>query len=324
MLASLKISIAMCTYNGEKYLQEQLDSFLQQTRLPDELVVCDDGSQDETVFLLRAFASEAPFPVHIHLNPQNLGFVKNFEKASCFCQGDIIAFADQDDVWLPHKLAEIERLFKEDPQVGCVFSNSTLVDEHLKPLGYSHWDLLGFTSRLHESFIQGDTLGLWLEKNYVSGAGMAFRANLRDLVLPIPTYWIHDHWISFVIRVFMKTAIIQDHLYKYRLHSSQLIGAKAIKLRDKWGTLFKMPHKDFKPNIVRLYAALLCLLSDSRLNNKPLIEYIEDKIEHCNVRDHMPNSILQRFPLVVREFFTGRYHRYSYGWKSVAKDLFLS
>lgn len=100
----MKISIAMATYNGAKYLQEQLDSFVTQTRQPDELVVCDDGSSDATVEILRHFAAGAPFAVEIHENEVNLSHAKNFEKALSLCGGDVIFFSDQDEVWFPEKV----------------------------------------------------------------------------------------------------------------------------------------------------------------------------------------------------------------------------
>src|SRR6266550_1879624 len=131
----------MCTYNGSLYLREQLDSIMRQTRLPDELVICDDCSVDETRQIIEDFASVAPFPVHLHVNEQNLGSTKNFEKAISLCEGDAIALADQDDVWNPFKLDRIETVLNSSPKVGLVFSDAEVVDEKLKPLGYNLWQL---------------------------------------------------------------------------------------------------------------------------------------------------------------------------------------
>src|ERR1700761_4532631 len=99
-----KISVALCTFNGELFLRQQLASIQQQTRLPDELLVCDDGSSDQTLTIVREFAASAPFPVKLFENEQNLGFAANFERAIRLCEGSLIALCDQDDIWYPTRL----------------------------------------------------------------------------------------------------------------------------------------------------------------------------------------------------------------------------
>ena len=110
------VSVALCTYNGTRYLKDQIDSIASQTRVPHELVVCDDCSSDDTVKILEAFASRAPFPVRLSVNPTNLGSTKNFAQAIALCRGDIIALCDQDDVWHPAKLERLASVFAVD---GC-------------------------------------------------------------------------------------------------------------------------------------------------------------------------------------------------------------
>ncbi len=100
----MKISVALCTYNGSAYLGEQLTSLAGQTVPPFELVVCDDGSTDNTLQLIQSFSRRAPFPVRLHVNPENLQFTGNFLEAASLCEGDAIAFCDQDDFWEPEKL----------------------------------------------------------------------------------------------------------------------------------------------------------------------------------------------------------------------------
>src|SRR5215470_8302349 len=109
------ISVAMCTYNGARFLAEQLGSLAAQSRLPDELVVCDDGSTDESAEIVKDFARHAPFPVRLEVNEENLGATKNFEKAIGLCRGEVIALSDQDDVWYPKKLELHESVFVADP-----------------------------------------------------------------------------------------------------------------------------------------------------------------------------------------------------------------
>ena len=113
----------MCTYNGAEFLQAQLESILAQTRPPDEIVVCDDGSTDDTEAVLKRFSG-----LVLHLNKQNLGSVKNFEQAIGLCTGDIIALSDQDDVWREDKLHSIEQAFRKTPTAGLVFSDAEIVD----------------------------------------------------------------------------------------------------------------------------------------------------------------------------------------------------
>ncbi|MGF1549982.1 MAG: glycosyltransferase [Sphingomonadaceae bacterium] len=130
------ISIAMATYNGAAFLEEQLASLAAQQPEPAELVVCDDGSTDDTIAILERFASRASFPVHIHRNERNLGYVENFLKAAQLCRGDWISFCDQDDVWLPDNLASVARAIGATPGAALVGHKAAVVDRNLAPLGY--------------------------------------------------------------------------------------------------------------------------------------------------------------------------------------------
>jgi rhamnosyltransferase len=123
----MHISIAMGTYNGERFLKQQLDSFAAQSLLPAELVVCDDGSSDRTIDILKEFAAQAPFLVRIHRNETNLGYRANFLKCAARCRGDLIAFSDQDDVWRPYKLAEQVEHFN-NPAVLLSGHRAALID----------------------------------------------------------------------------------------------------------------------------------------------------------------------------------------------------
>ena len=145
--SDLKVSVAMCTYNGERYVEEQLMSFAAQTRLPDEIVICDDGSADDTIKIASEISEHLPFPVRIYENSENLGVTKNFEKALQLCVGDIIFFSDQDDILMPEKIETIIEEFRNEPDIGYVFSDARIVDEALHPLGYTMWETVSFNSR---------------------------------------------------------------------------------------------------------------------------------------------------------------------------------
>src|SRR5215213_2898715 len=140
----MKISVAMCTYNGAELLPAQLQSIITQSRPPDEIVICDDRSTDDTQALIKKFATDSPIPITLHINQQNLGSVKNFERAISLCTGDVIALSDQDDVWRSDKLERFETVLNSSPTAGLVFSDADVVDENLKPLNRRMWDEVGF------------------------------------------------------------------------------------------------------------------------------------------------------------------------------------
>ncbi|MDY6263405.1 MAG: glycosyltransferase [Fibrobacter sp.] len=134
MTNTKKISIALATYNGEKYLSELLDSLLTQTVLPDEIVVSDDCSKDNTIQILRDYSKK--LPIKVLCNESNLGVNKNFEKAVKMCSGDYILICDQDDVWLPNNIEKKICILEKMPQhlPMLVFSQSIVTDKNLRIL----------------------------------------------------------------------------------------------------------------------------------------------------------------------------------------------
>lgn len=321
-MAQLHISIAMCTYNGERFLAEQLGSFLQQTRLPDELVVCDDASQDGTGTILKNFADQAPFMVRLFKNEENLGFAKNFEKAVSLCQGDLIAFSDQDDVWLPEKLACFEEAFQENPDVGCAFSDAAIVDENLQPMGFSLWEQAGF--KFLPKYAPKEFTRIFSRRTAILGAVLTFRSTLRDTILPLPQYWVHDEWIPFAASILMGVVFINHKLVIYRQHSSQCCGYRTATILTRMNIAVKLPRDNFKQKAIMWRVARDRLLSDKRFDIDNTIKAdLERKIQYFSFRADLPYSRLRRIPLVVREIISGRYHRYSSGLKSALKDLLI-
>lgn len=134
----IKVSVAMATYNGSKYLNQQLDSLASQDYLPFELVVCDDNSSDDTIAILTHFARRAPFPVFIHKNSSNIGPIANFFKAISYCSGDWISFCDQDDVWLKHKIHDVVIAVQSNPNCICVFQYASLTNASLSHYTVNH------------------------------------------------------------------------------------------------------------------------------------------------------------------------------------------
>lgn len=208
----MNISIAMATFNGARYLQEQLDSFVAQSRLPDELIICDDGSEDETISIIEEFSKRAPFAVRLTKNPKNLGFIKNFEKALSLCTGDLIFLSDQDDVWFPEKVQYIERAFQEADGRLLVIHDGQLVDERLQWYGATN---LG---QVRAGF--GD------DQYLITGALSVMHMDLKPYILPLPDNFAefanigHDGWIHLVAKFLGTRRVIEKPLQLIRRHSS--------------------------------------------------------------------------------------------------------
>ena len=225
---SRTISIAMCTYNGDRFLREQSESILNQTRLPDHLIVCDDGSTDTTRSLLEQFARKSPFPVELRFNSRNLGVTRNFEQALMACRSDFIALCDQDDLWHPRKLQQLTQLLEANPQAGFACSNAELIDHHGRALPRTLWDVQKVNPPFLLEQSPSHRFDYLVRSNCVTGATMMLRKEiLWKYLTPIPASWIHDHWLVLLCEILNITGCTtSDVLTKYRLHSGQTIGLK--------------------------------------------------------------------------------------------------
>jgi glycosyltransferase involved in cell wall biosynthesis len=313
----------MCSCNGAKFLPEQLRSIASQNRAPDELVVCDDLSNDSTVSLLRAFADLANFPVRIVSNEQRLGPAKNFEQAISLCEGDVIVLSDQDDIWRPQKLEKIAEVFDQNLDVPYVFSNADMIDENGKMLGHTMWDAFGLQKNL-DQFVGTNQLRLLLRQNLITGASMAFRASFRDIILPIPAGWMHDYWIAIIGSTLSRGMPIADRLLMYRRHPDQTCGwrkktfeqavKESIAVRDSLLLEKAEQFREVRRRFSLGHLHLQC--SADRL------ELLMQKETHLLKRATLRTTGgLPRVAGVLVEAFTGRYQRFSNSWYSIARDL---
>lgn len=212
------ISIVLCTYNGEKYLQELLDSVQNQTLRPSELIWCDDRSTDATGEIAARFKETAPFPVRFSVNRQNLGPMQNFAHALSKVNGTHVALCDQDDVWLPQKLETLLDNFG-GTETKLVYSDSLLVDENLNSLGGT------FLEQRGNRHPKKDTLPFLLFQNTVSGCVSLFAADLLRIALPIPQAAImHDWWVTLVASVLGDIRHVREVTTLYRQHGGNVIG----------------------------------------------------------------------------------------------------
>ncbi len=323
----MKISVAMCTYNGERYLREQLDSIASQTLLPDELIVCDDQSVDATHQIVADFAAQAPFPVRVLINETNLGSTRNFERAIGLAAGDVVALCDQDDIWLSKKLERLAAEFAANPKVGLVFSDGDAIDENGEELGYTIWEKLPFNRIERERMERGQALDQLLPGATVTGATMAFRSHLRELFLPIPNDLplIHDAWIALLIAAVAKVVPVSEPLIKYRQHEDQQVGARE-RMQDpaRLGSIKKAmrsptSYAEMIETITRVRQRLMA--HSAIFNSDAALAALEPRLKHLQARERLPSGILGRARCVLTELLAWRYHRYANGLRSAVKDL---
>jgi len=240
------ISIAMATYNGAKYIREQLDDLAAQSRPPAELVICDDQSSDDTLEILEDFAASAPFPVHVHRNPKRLGYRANFIKCAGRCSSDLIAFCDQDDRWSPLKLELLAAAFK-NKEVLLSYHNARpvtvdgrslpLLDrgrsrKSLVPLSVDPWfNPLGFTQMFRRSLLGfEDLLPLTSDQNQ-EGEQLA-----------------HDQWYFLLASALGSIEYLPDVLADYRQHGANVYGVSWYRiivpqLTELWHATHKRKHR---------------------------------------------------------------------------------
>jgi len=325
----MDISVAMCTYNGARYVREQLESIAQQSRLPDELIVCDDGSTDLTTEIVQRFTATAGFPVRLCVNDQNLGSTRNFEQAISLCSGELIALSDQDDVWKPEKLELLEAEFAKRPDVGLVFADAEIVDKELQSVDHQMWNAVGFRKKEKEQIKKGRALDVLLPGWSVTGATIAFRSKFRDLILPIPTGlpMIHDGWIALMVAAVSEIAYVDKPLIFYRQHSEQQIGAPRRREDPDESQLTKLQKINLAATRANSYAELVRIIDavTARLIDRGSPGHRRNRLEqrrrHLQTRMKLPANIIARFSVVLRELISGRYSQFSNAISSAAKDL---
>lgn len=289
-------SVALCSYNGEKYIHQQIDSILSQTHRPSEIVVCDDGSTDRTPEILAEYQKQYPEIFRIYFNEINLRSVKNFEKAISLCSKEIIFLSDQDDIWAENKAEKIVSFLDNHPEIDAVATNGFCIDEngavHEK---YSLWDAPVF---LKEKGKNIDYFEIILHCNIATGASMAFRAALKPEIIPFPVLkdYHHDEWIAVNTARKGRFELLNDKLFYYRTHQEQQVGGVFFDKTEE-GKAKLMRFFDLEPTSFSSYKRLLKRL----LRFYEINAIIEDKNQghnFCNTSQ----SIKERYDALKKEF----------------------
>lgn len=331
----MRISIAMATYNGERFLAEQLDSFASQTLLPVELVVCDDGSTDATLRIVDEFARRAPFIVRIFRNETNLGWRDNFLKAARLCEGDWIAFADQDDVWLSRKLENVRRVFQRHPGVRLVIHSAAIVRDDLSPVGSRIPDFKRF--QVVDTLKNAPWKGIWgfaccFDRNLLDG--VPFSRRPRDHA-DSNYAQAHDELIFLLANVMGRIAYIPTTLTLYRRHSNT-VTATYISRSELMPSVAGMSSDALKrlSGITREYSTFMLEVKKSQTGTKArrcqkAAAYFEKLAVLLLTRAELYRediSFGSRIQIFFRLLRSGAYREFGCGmsYKAIIKDAAIS
>ena len=320
------VSVALCVYNGARFLGDQLSSLASQSHLPTELIIGDDASDDESSEIIQEFSKSAPFQVRLLHNDRRLGVRRNFERVIAQCSGGLIALCDQDDVWLPRKLEVLTSILERDPDVVAAFSDAQVVDDKLRAHGHTMWEHVGFSRWQQEQLAKARLWEVLFKHPVVTGATLVFRRELVDVCLPIPESWIHDAWIAQVAAAHGQILAVPEPLILYRQHSANVIGGRRLSLRAQLQKGEAIGRIGLTDREYSRFEQLLGRLSE--LEATPRVRMMRElavaKLQHLERRRRLPANRIGRIPTVVSEVLRGNYRRFAKDWRYVAADLFMS
>lgn len=311
----------MATYNGGEYLNDQLQSFLDQTRQPDELVITDDCSTDDTEAIIQKFKNKAPFDVKFYRNKKNLGYCGNFNEALMKTTGDLVFLSDQDDKWFPKKIEHMINVAQQHPRALVLMNDAALTDADLNEVGLTK---IGQIKSARLSM-----------RSFVMGCCCAIRRELLDYCLPIPQgISAHDKWIGYIADI-LDVKYVDNHVMQYyRRHGSnqsQFIVNSLTRI-NRYDRLLKK-YRDFirETNPKRIHD--LELFSDSIRNipkkfpeehQSKLCEFhlkTQKQIAMMKKRENIRKmNIFSRFISAMIMFFNSDYKE-SYNLKLFLRDL---
>lgn len=319
------VSVALCTYNGERFIGEQVRSILDQTVPAFELVVSDDASSDRTLAIVAEVFAEARAAgvvvpeLRVFRNEMPLGVVRNFEQAIRECRGDLIALSDQDDRWVPEKLERFVHAFAEHPDLLLINSDARLVGESGEPLGYSLFEALVLSQAERTRVRSGAGFAALLGRNIVTGATTVFRRALLEVALPFPGSWVHDEWLAVLASAFGDFDFLDEQLIDYRQHGANVIGAGRVTFAEKLARL-REPRNERNRRLLERADALRDRLATAGAD-EGFVAAATAKVEHERVRSGLPAVRIARLGGVVREFGRGGYSRYGRGAQDALRDL---
>ena len=325
MAEQLRVAVAMATFNGERFIAEQLESILSQTRLPDEIVISDDHSSDKTLAvakkILEPACAESGIDLTIVSHDGPAGVSANFHHAVSQTTADVIALADQDDVWHAEKLETLVSHFEALPELLMVHSDADLIDEAGELLGMGVLDSLRITGRERHDLVTSHGIRALVRRNLVTGQTALIRRSLIEVAGEIPEGWVHDEWWA-LIAASMDGLLLDPRVFQsYRQHAGNEIGAS----KSGWEELkerFSEPQSAFRDRHKVRHQGL------ERFMDAPLwpghaeaTNLLRGRLRHYEWQAQLPASQFLRLGPIVWKLVTGEYSRYRRGVFDAMRDF---
>jgi glycosyltransferase involved in cell wall biosynthesis len=318
----MSVSVALCTHDGERFIEQQLLSILAQGPTVSQIVVSDDESSDSTVVIAAAALEEVgagPTVCWIKNCPP-LGVTKNFEGAIAATDGDVVALSDQDDVWHEGKLKQTTRMLEDDPGALLVFTDARLVDVDGTPAGNSLFESLGISEGELGMVEQGDAVAVFLRRNIVTGATVVFRRELFERAQPFPSSWVHDEWLAMVAAIHGGVRVLRAETIDYRQHGANVIGVNDRTLAYKVRRMLQ-PRGTRNADLARKFADLEAWVRTTG-QSADLAASVAAKARFERARADMPKTRIARIPAITRLAARGLYARFaSQGRLDIVRDL---
>ena len=317
-----RISVVLAAYHGEKYIGEQLKSLFKQTRIPDEILIGDDSSDDKTFQALEAVRPLYSGELKYFRNTPRLGVVQNFVHLAKAATGDFIFFCDQDDVWLPEKIEKLAAILEQDANCQVAVCNSFMVD---KKLNYYQESLLSYA----EKYIFESQTAKILFKNILyqrinfSGHNMVMKKTFKDIFLRIPpAYRFHDLWLAQTAALLNVITYNAQKLTLYRIHDKNVSVPIFQKVRSSIFHRFSEVSAcsdDFEQTVLMLngLSSLASDLQEIPFDNMDILTQCSNYFHaHKHLRSFpRPFRFLALTPTLMRDYFL-----LGTGWKAFLRD----
>ena len=325
---AMSLSVALCTHNGAAYIEEQLQSILDQPLRPDEIVVSDDASTDATLEIVETVVASwreahpaADVELHIIRNTGPLGVTANFEQALAACTGDLIALSDQDDLWHLRRLERMVAEFTRRPALLLLYTDARLVDQSGHPTGQTLMATLGVSAADKAAVHGGRALDILLRRNIVTGATTILRREVVERSRPFPESWVHDEWLAMVAALTGEVDFLDETLIDYRQHGGNQIGASSLDAAGKLGRLSTPRTTRNERLLARAEALQERAAKFVPTPSVETLEKVDAKLAHERMRSALPAARPRRIRPVASAWRVRDYNRYGLGLQDALRDL---